>query len=63
MLDADFIVEDAAAPGVPLAHTGTVENPDGTYTITMTAALTATDTYIVKGSATGYDVTDGSFVA
>ena len=62
MVDADFIVEDATAPGVALAHTGTVET-DGTYTITMTVALTATSSYIVKGSATGYDVTDGAFVA
>lgn len=63
MLDADFIIEDVAAPGVPIAHTGTVESPDGTYTISMTAALTATNVYIVKGSATGYDVADGSFTA
>ena len=62
MLDADFIVEDAAAPGVPLAHTGTVE-VDGTYTITMTVALTASNTYIVKGTANGYDIAAGSFVA
>ncbi len=63
LLDAAFIVEDVAAPGVPLAHTGTVENPDGTYTISMTAALTSTDNYIVKATATGYDVADGTFVA
>jgi len=63
MLDAAFIVEDLAAPGVPLAHTGTVENPDGTYTISMTVALTATNTYIIKASATGYDIADGSFEA
>lgn len=63
MVDADFIIEDVTAPGVPIAHTGTVENPDGTYTITMTAPLTATDNYIVKGAATGYDVADGAFTA
>ena len=62
LVDADFVVVDAAAPLVPLAHTGTVE-VDGTYTISMTAPLTAASIYIVKATATGYDTADVSFTA
>jgi len=61
LLDSAFIVKDAT--GTILPHTGTVENPNGTYTIAMTSALTVTDTYTVSVLATTYDVVNGSFVA
>ena len=59
--DADFIVLDALNAVLP--HTGTVENPNGTYTITMTAPLTVTDTYTVQVVTPTYDVSNGTFVA
>ena len=61
LVDADFIIKDAA--GTVLAHTGTVENPNGTYTITMTAPLTVTDAYTVKVVTPTYDVANGSIIA
>ena len=59
--DADFIVTDAL--GAVLPHTGTVENPNGTYTIAMTSPLTVTDIYTVKVVTPTYDVTNGTFTA
>ena len=59
--DADFIVTDAL--GTVLPHTGTVENPNGTYTIAMTSPLTVTDIYTVKVVTPTYDVTNGTFTA
>jgi hypothetical protein len=61
LVDADFIVTNAL--GTVLAHTGTVENPNGTYTISMTAPLTVTDAYTVKVVTPTYDVTNGTFTA
>lgn len=61
LLDANFIVTDAI--GTVLAHAGTVENPDGTYTIDMTAPLTVTDVYTVNVVTTTYDVAGSSFTA
>lgn len=59
--DAEFIVTDALDAVLP--HTGTVENGDGVYTITMTAPLTVTDVYTVNVVTPTYDVTGGDFVA
>ena len=62
LLDANFVVTDAV--GTVLAHTGIVENPNGTYTITMTAPLTVTDVYTVNVvDASTYDVAGSTFIA
>lgn len=61
LVDADFVVKDAT--GTVLPHTGTVENSDGVYTITMTALLTASENYTVDTFAKGYAVTPSGFTA
>jgi hypothetical protein len=62
LLSANFLVVDTLAG--PVAVTTVTENPNGTYTLAMTAPLTVTDTYtvIVLDTPT-YDIASSSFVA
>ena len=60
---ANFEIANASAPTVGLPNTGAVESPDGTYTVTMSSALVASDSYIVKVTASGYDVASSTFTA
>jgi hypothetical protein len=60
---AAFTVTDITAglPGTALTVTGAVESPNGTYLITTTELVSASDIITIAVVASGYDVIDAEF--